>query len=48
MQSSQPQPFRWHIHPKGHHLLVTAGAGRTGEWEGRVEEIKADDVIMKD
>ncbi len=27
------------------HLLVTAGVGRTGEWEGRVEEIKAGDVI---
>jgi quercetin dioxygenase-like cupin family protein len=35
----------WHIHPKGQHLLVTAGVGRTGEWEGRVEEIKAGDVI---
>jgi quercetin dioxygenase-like cupin family protein len=35
----------WHIHPKGQHLLVTAGVGRTGEWEGRIEEIKAGDVI---
>jgi len=35
----------WHIHPAGQHLLVTAGVGRTGEWEGRVEEIKAGDVI---
>jgi quercetin dioxygenase-like cupin family protein len=35
----------WHIHPKGQHLLVTAGVGRTGEWEGRVDEIKAGDVI---
>ena len=35
----------WHIHPKGQHLLVTAGVGRTGEWEGKVEEIKAGDVI---
>jgi quercetin dioxygenase-like cupin family protein len=35
----------WHIHPKGQHLLVTAGVGRTGEWEGRVEEIKSGDVI---
>ena len=35
----------WHIHPKGQHLLVTAGVGRTGEWEGGVEEIKAGDVI---
>ncbi|MBI5580161.1 MAG: cupin domain-containing protein [Deltaproteobacteria bacterium] len=35
----------WHIHPKGQHLLVTAGVGRTGEWEGKVDEIKAGDVI---
>jgi quercetin dioxygenase-like cupin family protein len=35
----------WHIHPAGQHLLVTAGVGRTGEWEGKVEEIKAGDVI---
>jgi quercetin dioxygenase-like cupin family protein len=35
----------WHIHPKGQHLLVTAGVGRTGEWEDKVDEIKAGDVI---
>ena len=35
----------WHIHPKAQHLLVTAGVGRTGEWGGQVEEIKAGDVI---
>ena len=35
----------WHIHPTGQHLLVTAGVGRTGEWGGPVEEIKAGDVI---
>jgi quercetin dioxygenase-like cupin family protein len=35
----------WHIHPKGQHLIVTAGVGRTGEWEGKVDEIKAGDVI---
>src|SRR5512143_2999752 len=35
----------WHIHPKGQHLLVTAGVGRTGEWEDKVEEIRAGDVI---
>ena len=35
----------WHIHPKGQHLLVTAGVGRTGEWGGTVEEIKTGDVI---
>lgn len=35
----------WHIHPTGQHLLVTSGVGRTGEWGGPVEEIKAGDVI---
>jgi quercetin dioxygenase-like cupin family protein len=35
----------WHIHPTGQRLLVTAGVGRTGEWNGPVEEIKAGDVI---
>jgi len=35
----------WHIHSAGQPLLVTAGVGRTGEWEGKVEEIKAGDVI---
>jgi len=35
----------WHIHPTGQRLLVTAGVGRTGEWDGPVEEIKAGDVI---
>lgn len=35
----------WHIHPTGQHLLVTAGVGRTGEWGGKVEEIRAGDVI---
>lgn len=35
----------WHIHPTGQRLLVTAGIGRTQEWGGPVEEIKAGDVI---
>jgi quercetin dioxygenase-like cupin family protein len=35
----------WNIHPTGQHLLVTAGVGRTGEWKGKVEEIRAGDVI---
>ena len=35
----------WHVHPTGQHLLVVAGVGRTGEWGGKVEEIKAGDVI---
>jgi quercetin dioxygenase-like cupin family protein len=35
----------WHIHPTGQHLLVTAGVGRTQEWGGPIQEIKAGDVI---
>lgn len=35
----------WHVHPTGQHLLVVSGVGRTGEWGGKVEEIKAGDVI---
>ncbi|HVP77835.1 MAG TPA: low temperature requirement protein A [Thermodesulfobacteriota bacterium] len=35
----------WHTHPTGQHLLVTAGVGRTQEWGGPIEEIKAGDVI---
>ena len=35
----------WHIHPTGQRLLVTAGVGRTQEWGGPIEEIKAGDVI---
>ncbi|HEY0100646.1 MAG TPA: carboxymuconolactone decarboxylase family protein [Pyrinomonadaceae bacterium] len=36
----------WHMHPAGQRLVVTAGAGRTAEWGGRVQEIKAGDVIL--
>jgi quercetin dioxygenase-like cupin family protein len=35
----------WHTHPTGQHLIVTAGVGRTQEWGGQLEEIKAGDVI---
>ena len=35
----------WHIHPTGQHLIVTSGVGRTQEWGGPIEEIKAGDVI---
>lgn len=36
----------WHIHPTGQRLLVTSGVGRTQEWGGPIEEIKAGDVIV--
>ncbi|MDR3363267.1 MAG: cupin domain-containing protein [Desulfovibrio sp.] len=35
----------WHTHPTGQHLLVVSGVGRTGEWGGKVDEIKAGDVL---
>ena len=35
----------WHLHPAGQHIVVTSGVGRTGTWDGKVEEIKAGDVI---
>ncbi|GFH63440.1 MAG: 4-carboxymuconolactone decarboxylase [Candidatus Desulfovibrio kirbyi] len=35
----------WHTHPTGQHLLVISGVGRTGEWQGKVEEIKAGDIL---
>ena len=35
----------WHIHPTGQRLIVTGGVGRTQEWGGPMEEIKAGDVI---
>src|ERR687893_402453 len=35
----------WHTHPAGQRLVVTAGVGRTAEWGGRVQEIKAGDVV---
>ena len=35
----------WHIHPTGQHLIVTSGVGRTQEWGGPIQEIKAGDVI---
>jgi len=35
----------WHIHPTGQHLVVISGVGRTQEWGGPMEEIKAGDVI---
>ena len=35
----------WHMHPAGQHLIVTSGVGRTQEWGGPLQEIKAGDVI---
>jgi len=35
----------WHSHPAGQHLIVTAGVGRIQQWGGKIEEIRAGDVI---
>lgn len=35
----------WHTHPAGQRLVVVSGSGLTGTWEGKVEEIKAGDVV---
>jgi quercetin dioxygenase-like cupin family protein len=35
----------WHTHPKGQHLIVTAGVGRTQVWGEPVQEIRPGDVI---
>ena len=35
----------WHTHPLGQTLLVTAGAGLIGYWDGPVQSIKAGDTV---
>lgn len=35
----------WHMHPKGQHLIVTDGIGRTGTMDGKVEECKTGDAL---
>jgi quercetin dioxygenase-like cupin family protein len=35
----------WHTHPAGQQLIVTAGVGRTQEWDGPVVEIRPGDVV---
>jgi quercetin dioxygenase-like cupin family protein len=35
----------WHTHPAGQVLVVTAGAGRIQQWGGKVQEIRAGDVV---
>jgi 4-carboxymuconolactone decarboxylase len=35
----------WHTHPAGQRLIVTDGVGRTQQWGGPVEEIRAGDVL---
>jgi quercetin dioxygenase-like cupin family protein len=35
----------WHIHPAGQRLIVVEGVGRTQQWGGPIEEIRAGDVL---
>jgi quercetin dioxygenase-like cupin family protein len=35
----------WHTHLAGQRLIVTEGVGRTQQWGGPVEEIRAGDVV---
>lgn len=35
----------WHTHPLGQTLLVVAGLGRVGRWEGEVQEIRPGDIV---
>lgn len=35
----------WHTHPKGQHIIVTSGIGYTQVWGGKIETIKAGDVV---
>ena len=35
----------WHTHVAGQRLIVTEGVGRTQQWGGPVEEIRAGDVV---
>jgi quercetin dioxygenase-like cupin family protein len=36
---------RWHTHPAGQLLIVTAGVGWIQEWGGKKQEIRPGDVI---
>ncbi|MCS0632238.1 cupin domain-containing protein [Telluria mixta] len=35
----------WHTHPAGQVLIVTSGVGRVQQWGGRIQEIRAGDVV---
>ena len=36
---------RWHQHPVGQLLIITAGHGRVATWGGPVQEVAAGDVV---
>lgn len=35
----------WHTHPVGQLLVITAGCGRVGTWDGPVRPVKAGDTV---
>ena len=35
----------WHTHPKGQQLVIVSGVGRTQQWGGPVQELRAGDVV---
>lgn len=35
----------WHTHPKGQHIVVTAGVGLTQEWGKPIRQLKPGDVV---
>lgn len=35
----------WHTHPAGQYLIMTHGVGRVQQWGGKIEEIRAGDVV---
>ena len=36
---------KWHTHPLGQTLIVTAGCGRVQHWGGPIEEIRPGDIV---
>ncbi len=36
---------RWHTHPLGQNLIITAGCGWVQRWGGPIEEVRPGDVV---
>ena len=36
---------RWHTHPRGQTIIITAGYGRVQREDGPIEEVRAGDVV---
>ena len=35
----------WHLHPSGHHMIVTSGVGLTGTRDGKIVTFEAGDAV---